>query len=372
MSEAALKALCRETKALIIVSEFEARRMPMFQLRSVLSAIITSEEERKQIVDLIERDLRATGYPPEQITSFLDELLHVLPAVPRPGDLMDAVQGTRRLRSPFSMGFEAAPPPVPGGAASVPALSGTELEKTVARGPLLSVFKSAPVAEASDPPFTPPPLNPAGPFTGTAAPPVAPAPKPSASTPTPATGARRSTFVFDASMRPPSSTPAGGTPLPPGASSAVGPSAPPGTKSWRQELVFGKAAPGAQATGAASRQVVMIADDDKRIRMVFRLRVEEAGLAVVECENGTDAWERVQRGDIALAVLDMKMPGLHGLEVLSNMLDKQVNIPVIICSAYDQLQDEFVVKSHPKLRYLVKPVAPEALVAAIRELLAMK
>jgi DNA-binding response OmpR family regulator len=68
----------------------------------------------------------------------------------------------------------------------------------------------------------------------------------------------------------------------------------------------------------------------------------------------------------------MKMPGLHGLEVLSHMADKQITTPVIICSAYDQLQDEFVVRTYPNLRYLVKPVAPEALVSSIRELLAPK
>ena len=117
------------------------------------------------------------------------------------------------------------------------------------------------------------------------------------------------------------------------------------------------------------RPVILIADDDKRIRMVFRLRMEESGLTVVECSDGTEAWERIQQGDISLAVLDMKMPGLHGLEVLSRMADKQFRIPVIVCSAYDQLKDEFVVQTYPRLRYLVKPVAPEQLVGSIKELL---
>ena len=44
MSDASLKALCKETKALIIVSEFEARRMPMFQMRAVFNAIIINDK----------------------------------------------------------------------------------------------------------------------------------------------------------------------------------------------------------------------------------------------------------------------------------------------------------------------------------------
>jgi len=66
------------------------------------------------------------------------------------------------------------------------------------------------------------------------------------------------------------------------------------------------------------------------------------------------------------------MPGLHGLEVLANMKSKQIYIPVVICSAYDQLQDDFVIKSYPLVRYLVKPVAPDALVGALKDLFAQK
>jgi DNA-binding response OmpR family regulator len=51
------------------------------------------------------------------------------------------------------------------------------------------------------------------------------------------------------------------------------------------------------------------------------------------------------------------------------MIDRQVKLPVIVCSAYDQLENEFVVQTHAKLKYLVKPVAPDSLIAAARELL---
>jgi len=141
---------------------------------------------------------------------------------------------------------------------------------------------------------------------------------------------------------------------------------PAGTKSLlRHEVVFG--AP-AGVTVIATKLLILIADDDKRARMVFRLRIEEAGFNTVECGTGDEAWQRIQQGGVALVVLDMKMPGLHGLEVLTNIADKYPGLPVVICSAYDQLQDEFVVRSYPKLKYLVKPIAPEKLVGAIRDL----
>src|ERR1043165_9512211 len=112
MSDASspLKALSLETKALIIVSEFEARRMPLFQLRAVLSAIMRDEEERKDILDLIDKDLRATGYPEDQVAAFLNDLLAA--RAQAMGDV--SITSTWRMRSPFAREFDegpALPPP---------------------------------------------------------------------------------------------------------------------------------------------------------------------------------------------------------------------------------------------------------------------
>jgi CheY-like chemotaxis protein len=186
---------------------------------------------------------------------------------------------------------------------------------------------------------------------------------------------RRNTFAFMPSKPsenvPTANPPEAVAPVASGAGGSEGGPAPAGTMAWRLQQAFGnnKMMP----TGVGSqRPIVLVADDDKRIRMVFRLRLEEAGMTVVEYDNGLSAWERLQKNDVAAAVLDMKMPGLHGLEVLSHMIDHNLSTPVVVCSAYDQLQDEFVVKTYPHLRYLVKPVAPDQLVSAIRELLTPK
>jgi DNA-binding NtrC family response regulator len=139
----------------------------------------------------------------------------------------------------------------------------------------------------------------------------------------------------------------------------------------RHEIMFGgKGATTVPRLG--SKPLILIADDDRRARMVFRIRIEEAGYEAVECGTGDEAWERIRQGGVALAVLDMKMPGLHGLEVLSNISDKCPGLPVVICTAYDQLREEYAVKTFPNLRYLVKPIAPQSLVEAIGELLAPK
>jgi CheY-like chemotaxis protein len=334
-ASAPLKALSLETKALIIVSEFEARRMPLFQLRAVLGAVMRDEEERKDILDLIDKDLRATGYPEEQVAAFLNDLL-AAPAQAM-GDV--SITSTRRMRSPFAREFDEGPAPPPD-------------------APAKSLLKPAPIPAA--------PIGPRGSGSTTILPSTRPTMGPGGmmlSAPTPPSGSPR---VGSGSRLP--------------AQGQADPLQPTGQKTvLRHDLAFGKVSPSVVPPAPAGlpdiapapgfKPIVLLADDDKRIRMVFRLRLEEAGYSVIEASDGQEAWNRIEQGGLNLVVLDMKMPNLHGLEILSRMIDRQVKLPVIVCSAYDQLENEFVVQTHTKLKYLVKPVAPDSLIAAARELL---
>jgi CheY-like chemotaxis protein len=391
-----LRALSRETKALIIVSEFEARRMPMFQLRSVLNELVSGHEERKVVIDLVENDLKATGYHPNQITAFLQDLL---------GETASArdIRATRRLRSPFALGFEEEQP----GGGAVP-VSGAPAPEGAA--PPAGQAPAPPPPDAPAPPpgaptSPPPPGAPAPPHPAAPAPagfvrppsgaiPLAAgaAPPPAAQAPMPAPGLyapRVSSYVAPPNIvkpkvpvappvAPPPPQPAApaaehGAKGQPPATRQTGPQASP--RKSQPTFFFGSRVDGLLSETAASateaKKKILLADDDKRIRIVFRMALERLNCIVIEAGDGHEAWKILQEGGIDLAVLDMKMPGLHGLEVLSRMVDKHITPPVIICSAYDQLKDEFLVASYPRLRYLVKPVAAEALESATRELLEM-
>lgn len=311
----------------------------MFQLRAVLEAVVRDEEERKVVVDLVEADLRATGYPPDQVSAFLSDLLAVVQPKPiLPPD--QGLLGTRRLRSPFAMGFEQNE----GGTAVA---SAPERQTRVIARPSAAANAGflTPKAEV----HPPPPDSPAPQLPPAPPPPVITGPAP---IPLPS---RRSTMVFEQPKAAPSSE---GT-------------VPVGERMLQKhEILFGGGGGKEIKPLGANKPLVLIADDDKRARMVYKLRIEAAGFMTIECEDGAQAWERIQQGGINAVVLDMKMPGMHGLEVLSNMAAQPEQVPVVVCSAYDQLNDEFVVKSYSKLKYLTKPVAPDRLVAALRELTA--
>ncbi len=158
---------------------------------------------------------------------------------------------------------------------------------------------------------------------------------------------------------------------------------PPGKQEFIADSDWGfGGAPAAAASGEAEKQEkagefepgtgrpqILIAEDDDRIRMVYRIKMEAAGYDVTEAADGAEAWKLLRAQPFDAVVLDMKMPGHHGLDVLNRMREAGMEMPVVICTAYDQLADEFVVATYPRLKYLTKPIPPEAIIKGIQDLM---
>src|SRR5437867_7152058 len=110
---------------------------------------------------------------------------------------------------------------------------------------------------------------------------------------------------------------------------------------------------------------VLIAEDETIIRLDLRALLERAGFEVcAEARDGVEAVElaRSQRPDIA--VLDVKMPRLDGIEAARRILDDRP-IPIVMLTAYGQ--DELVSRAVEAgvFGYLVKPFREQDLVPAI-------
>jgi CheY-like chemotaxis protein len=137
---------------------------------------------------------------------------------------------------------------------------------------------------------------------------------------------------------------------------------------------FGNAPMGMEASAgaAAKRHTVLIADDDEVVRTLFRTKLENSGFSVVQAADGLEAWKQLQTtaSKIDALVLDMKLPGMHGLEILSRLAASGKALPVVVCTAYGSLKDEFVVATYPKLRFLTKPGTPDQVARAVIEVLA--
>ncbi len=111
---------------------------------------------------------------------------------------------------------------------------------------------------------------------------------------------------------------------------------------------------------------VLIVDDDPNIRFLFAEMLKMEGYEVITASTGTKALQLIVENNFALIILDIKMPGVHGLEVLRRLRDKGNETPIIICSAFEGMKDDFIIESYGVSDYLVKPIDVKLLSAAVK------
>jgi two-component system invasion response regulator UvrY len=114
---------------------------------------------------------------------------------------------------------------------------------------------------------------------------------------------------------------------------------------------------------------VLLADDHSIVRAGLRRLVEESGdMAVVaEAADGREAIQQARESQADVAVIDLTMPGLDGLEVISQLKLYCPKLPVLVLTMHEE--EQFVVRSLEAgaRGYLTKQSAPEQLVKAIRK-----
>ena len=113
---------------------------------------------------------------------------------------------------------------------------------------------------------------------------------------------------------------------------------------------------------------ILIVDDEPAIRKLYQAEFKEDGYEVVLADNGNSALATVDDNqDIDLVILDIKMDGKDGLEVLDTIREKHRDIPVILNSAYSTYKSNF--SSWLADAYLVKSYDLTELKEKVTELL---
>jgi CheY-like chemotaxis protein len=110
---------------------------------------------------------------------------------------------------------------------------------------------------------------------------------------------------------------------------------------------------------------VLLVDDEPGVRAYMRVILQKLGWAVVEAEDGADAYRVMQEtsGNFDLLVTDVRMPRMDGLSLAERVRDRFSGIPVLFVSAYP---DDSRAISHSV--FLPKPFRPQALITRVQEL----
>jgi DNA-binding response OmpR family regulator len=112
---------------------------------------------------------------------------------------------------------------------------------------------------------------------------------------------------------------------------------------------------------------LLVVENEAPLRELYAEELTEQGYEVSVVANGKDALGEIESGAIHLVILDVKMPGMNGLEVLEKMLHERRRIPVIINSGYSHYKNNFM--SWAADAYVVKSSNLEELKDAVRKVL---
>jgi two-component system response regulator (stage 0 sporulation protein F) len=86
---------------------------------------------------------------------------------------------------------------------------------------------------------------------------------------------------------------------------------------------------------------ILVVDDEEHIRLLFKEELEDEGYTVDLASNGLEALEKVKHSPYGMVVLDIKMPGMDGIQTLGEIKKINKDIPVILCSAYGEFKQDF-------------------------------
>lgn len=117
-----------------------------------------------------------------------------------------------------------------------------------------------------------------------------------------------------------------------------------------------------------SQARIVVAEDDRRQAELIRLYLERDGHSVVTVSNGRQALDEVRRRNPDLAILDIMMPEVDGLDVC-RILRHESDTPIIFVTARSTEDDMLLGLDLGADDYLVKPYSPRELVARVRVIL---
>jgi len=112
---------------------------------------------------------------------------------------------------------------------------------------------------------------------------------------------------------------------------------------------------------------ILVVDDDEAIRTLLKEELADEGYEVITASNARDALKMVEQEPLDLVILDIRMPGMDGLEALPRILGLKEGLPVILNTAYTQYKESFM--SWAADAYVVKSSDLEELKDKVKELI---
>ena len=118
------------------------------------------------------------------------------------------------------------------------------------------------------------------------------------------------------------------------------------------------------------RPQVLIVDDEENCLRAIKDVFDLEGIDCLTARNGMKALELLEHNDIEIVISDVKMPGMTGMELLSEMKKQKPDLYVFMLTGYGSIEDAVESVKKGAYQYILKPVIMEDLIPQIKELLA--
>jgi two-component system, NtrC family, response regulator AtoC len=117
------------------------------------------------------------------------------------------------------------------------------------------------------------------------------------------------------------------------------------------------------------KETILVVDDERLVRWSLQQKLEQWGYHVSLAEDGATAIGRVQLDSPDLITLDVKLPDMTGIEVLSELRNRNVQVPVIVITAFGVVDDAVRSLKLGAYDFIEKPINFEKLENAVRNAL---
>jgi len=114
---------------------------------------------------------------------------------------------------------------------------------------------------------------------------------------------------------------------------------------------------------------LLIVDDETNVRLSFRMTLETEGYEIFEARSGEQAVRLLAEHSFALAILDVRMPGMDGLELLAKMRESGIKVRAMVVTAYGDVPHAVKALKLGAIDFLEKPLHPEDLRKIVAEIL---
>ena len=114
---------------------------------------------------------------------------------------------------------------------------------------------------------------------------------------------------------------------------------------------------------------ILIVDDDINLCKVLKEELSEVGYEVDFVNNGLAAFNHLQQNHIDLILLDLKMPGMDGFDVLKELKSRVIDVKVIVLTAYADVKSAIDSAKLGASDFISKPYDFDELLITIRKVL---